>query len=126
MLLPEITAICGDGLAKSYYDFVYPRLPADLDRAEKEFAATRFYAPNAIPYLLYRAGKLPLPEICNQKESEGSYCYDMRYPKPGIGFFQYIYCHLAEESWEILERVLQDLRSGLYPRKGKQVAECCG
>lgn len=62
VLLPEITAICGDGLAKSYYDFVYPRLPADLDRAEKEFAATRFYAPNAIPYLLYRAGKLPLPE----------------------------------------------------------------
>lgn len=73
-------------------------------------------------WLVAQQGKLPLPEICNQKEAEGSYCYDMRYPKPGIGFFQYIYCHQAEESWEILERVLKDLRSGLYPQEGRQVA----
>ena len=62
VLLPEIAAICGTDLAKSYYDFIYPRLPADLDPAEKEFTASRFYMPNAVPYLLYRAGKLPLPE----------------------------------------------------------------
>lgn len=66
-------------------------------------------------------GKLPLPEICLEKAGEGSYCYDMRYPKPGIGLFQYIYCHPTEESWSILHRVLEDLREGLYPRQGETV-----
>lgn len=73
-------------------------------------------------WLIAQQGKLPLPEICNQKEGEGSYCYDMRYPKPGIGLFQYIYCHQAEESWQILEQVLEDLRRGLYPEVGEPVS----
>ena len=62
VLLPEIAATCGDSFAKQYFDFITALLPADLDTAEKEFVGTRFYVPNAIPYLLYRAGKLSLPE----------------------------------------------------------------
>lgn len=62
VLLPEIVAICGDDLAKRYRDFITALLPADLDSAEKDFVSARFYIPNAIPFLLHRAGKLPLPE----------------------------------------------------------------
>ena len=67
-------------------------------------------------------GRLPLPEICTEKEGAGSFCYDMRYPKPGIGLFQYIYCHRVEESWQILEQVLADLNRNLYPKEGQTVS----
>ena len=73
-------------------------------------------------WLMDQRGKLPLPEICTEKEGEGSFCYDMRYPKPGIGLFQYIYCHRVEESWQILQQVLEDLNQKLYPEIGEPVS----
>ncbi|MBP3411843.1 MAG: flippase-like domain-containing protein [Oscillospiraceae bacterium] len=67
--------------------------------------------------------KLPLPEISMEKHGTDSFCYDMRYPKPGMGLFQYIYCHSVEESWSVLEQVLEDLCEKLYPKEGEPVSQ---
>ncbi len=60
-ILPEIEALCPPRIVSMYTDFVYAQLPADLDPAEKAFTANNFYFPNAVTYLMYKAGVLPLP-----------------------------------------------------------------
>ena len=66
VILPEAAAVCGTDLAQKYLAVVKKYLPADLDAAEKEFVASRFYMPNAVPYLLYRAGRLAMPSECER------------------------------------------------------------
>ena len=70
-------------------------------------------------WLREQAGKLPLPTISGEKLGPDSFCYDMPYPKAGMGLFQYIYCHSVEESGQILERVLTDLGDKLHAPVGQ-------
>lgn len=74
-------------------------------------------------WLRRNAGRLPLAEICDEKRSELAYCYDMRYDAAGIGMFQYIHSRPAEESWQVLQTVLEDLRTNLYPARGELAEE---
>ena len=73
-------------------------------------------------WLKEQAGRLPLSTVSGEKTGPDSYCYDMPYPKSGMGLFQYIYCHSVEESRVILERVLMDLGDKLHRPLGGPVA----
>lgn len=73
-------------------------------------------------WLKRNAGKVPMTTVCDEKRSEFAFCYDMKYDSQGIGMFQYIYSHTTAQSWEILETMLHDLRSGLYPEHGERVS----
>ncbi len=73
-------------------------------------------------WIRVQEGKLPLAVIVGEKGGEDSFCYDMSYPKAGIGLFQYIYCHSVEESRRILQQVLTDLASKLHTPVGGPVS----
>lgn len=67
-----------------------------------------------VQWLHEQTGKLPLPEICNEKRGKYSYRYDMPYDNSAVGFFEYIHSQSAEKSWHILRSVLETLQEKLY------------
>ena len=85
------------------------------------FGAAAVKLKEQAQWLKAQAGKLPLPVVSDEKAGQDSFCYDMPYPKAGMGLFQYIYCHSVEESRGILEQVLTDLCSKLHESQGKPV-----
>ncbi len=61
--------------------------------------------------------QLPLPVVIRRENTE-KYCYyDMLYCKNSISFFQYIHTSSIEDSWNVLEQVMETLREKFYIHK---------
>lgn len=57
---------------------------------------------------------LPLPDILNS-DKEASYCYyDMLYRSNAVGLFEYAHSMPIEQSWEIIQKVLETLENSIY------------
>ncbi len=58
--------------------------------------------------------RIPLPSVCHDVEEENYCVYDMPFYANSIGLFQYIHTMPIEKSWEIIQKALDDLKTGLY------------
>ncbi len=69
-------------------------------------------------WLKRNADRLPMTHILSENRSQVAYCYDME-SSNGVGMFQYIHTHTTQESWAILQAVLEDIRTRLHtPARG--------
>lgn len=76
-----------------------------------------------VQWLHAHEDQLPLPQICLEREGDYSFCYDMLYDSSAIGFFEYIYSRPLEQSWALLQGVLDDLHSHLYSHAAEPVSQ---
>lgn len=58
--------------------------------------------------------KLSLPLIISEKHEQSFSLYDMKYMTQGQNFFSFIHSHPVDESWGILQKILQDLADKLW------------
>lgn len=58
--------------------------------------------------------ELPVTRILNAVHEEGYCYYDMQYLTSAVGFFKYIHTSLPDDSWKILNAVLDTLSDKLY------------
>lgn len=59
---------------------------------------------------------LPLPIIVEKRQEKNYVMYDMRNYRSAVGFFKYIHTTTIENSWNILETVLEQIQSRLYSK----------
>lgn len=59
---------------------------------------------------------IPLPSILNKRKGESYVAYDMHNYGGAIGLFRYIHTMPVEHSWLILERALDDMKTGLHTK----------
>ncbi len=58
VILPEVKTEAGDDICRRYAEYMEKIIPAHISEAERAFAVSDFYEPNAYAYLLYREGLL--------------------------------------------------------------------
>lgn len=63
--------------------------------------------------------KLPLARIIREYRNENYCYYDMEYRKDTLGFFRFIHTSPLEDSWCVLEQVLDCLSGSLYTERRK-------
>ena len=67
-----------------------------------------------VNWIIEHQKAISLTSINNIKKSNGYCCYDMPYLKESIGCFNYIHSTDVKTSWNLLEKVLNDLEKNLY------------
>lgn len=67
-----------------------------------------------ISWIKENQDRIPLPQIPYSVIEENYCVYDMPFYAHSIGLFQYIHTMPAEQSWSIVQKALEDMKSGLY------------
>jgi hypothetical protein len=63
---------------------------------------------------------LPLPIIISKKREKNIVAYDMPHLKGCVGFFEYIHTMPLQNSWDVMESVINDLQESLF-KKNKRI-----
>ncbi|CDD58925.1 lysylphosphatidylglycerol synthase transmembrane domain-containing protein [Clostridium sp. CAG:43] len=94
------TMLCTDGKRTFFRKYAFG------DDGEKLYQQIRWICDNQ--------EYLPLPDILNS-DKEASYCYyDMLYRSNAVGLFEYAHSMPIEQSWEIIQKVLETLENSIY------------
>ena len=74
-----------------------------------------FRLKNQIDWIQTYKETLPLPKIYQEEYTENESCfYDMEYNASAVDFFSYIHSNPAEQSWDLLKKVLEHLEKRFY------------
>ena len=74
-----------------------------------------------VQWLQEQKEDLPLPEICQVREGRYSFSYDMLCRSSAVGLFEYIYSKPVEQSWALLQSVLELLDTKLYSKASGEI-----